>query len=219
MADEASRQGTIYWTPEILAFVEKIHAGHDEHLQRAFDAPGIHGMPAIQVGASEGKLLGLLLALAGARKVVEIGTLAGYSALWMTRHLPPEGHIWSIELDPRHLDVAQANLKAAGMKDRVTLLEGPALDILGILEKHGPFDAVFIDADKGNYDRYGRWAAKHLRPGGLLLADNAFFFGRLLEDSADAAAVRRLHQEVPADFDSVCIPTPDGVLLGIRRGF
>jgi len=217
MADEASRQGTIYWNPEILAFVRNLHAGHDEHLQRAFDAPGIHGLPAIQVGPSEGKLLGLLLRFSGAKKVVEVGTLAGYSALWMARYLPPDGHLWTIELDPKHLDVAQANLKAAGLRDRVTLLEGPALDILGILEKHGPFDAIFVDADKGNYDRYGRWAAKHLRPGGLLLADNAFYFGRLLEDSPEAAAVRRFHQEVPADFDSVCIPTPDGLLLGIRR--
>lgn len=217
MADEASRQGTIYWTPGILEFVQKLHAGHDAHLQRAFDAPGAHGMPAIQVGPSEGKLLGLLVRLSGAKKVVEVGTLAGYSAMWMARYLPRDGHLWTIELDPKHLDVAQANLKAAGLKDRATLLEGAALDILGILEKHGPFDAMFIDADKENYDRYGKWAAKNLRAGGLLLADNAFCFGRLLEDTPEAAAVRRFHQEIPADFDSVCIPTPDGLLVGIKR--
>ena len=95
---------------------------------------------------------------------------------------------------------------------------GPALEILPSLGPDAPFDAVFIDADKGNYDGYGRWAARHLRRGGLLLGDNAFYFGKLLDrgDPA-AAAMRRFHEEAKDAFDTVCVPTPDGLLLGIRR--
>ncbi len=218
MADPDSRAGMAYITPEILELVQKIHAPHDVYLQRAYDAPAMEGMPAIQVGPSEGKLLGLLLQISGARKVVELGTLAGYSAIWMARHLPPDGHLWTVEENPKHADVAQAGLAAAGLAERVTVVEGEALAVLKVLERHGPFDAVFVDADKTSYDAYGRWAAKHLRPGGLLLADNAFCFKGLMGDSPEAAAVRRLHQETAAAFDSVCIPTPDGLLLGVKRG-
>jgi caffeoyl-CoA O-methyltransferase len=217
MADEESRQGEAYGTPQILEFVNGIHAGHDEALQRAFDSPGTHGMPAIQVAPEEGKLLGILLRICGAKKVVEVGTLAGYSAIWLARHLQPEGHLWTIEQDPKHADVAQANIKAAGLQDAVTVVEGPALGVLEILERHGPFDAVFIDADKGSYDRYGRWAAKNLRPGGLLMADNAYFFKQLMDDTPEASAMRRFHRETALAFDSVCIPTPDGMVLGVRR--
>lgn len=217
MADQDSRGGATYISPEILSFVAGVHAPHDEALKRAFEAPGEHGMPAIQVGPSEGKLLHLLLKLVGAKKVVEVGALAGYSAIWMARALASEGHLWTVELDPKHVEVTQANLKAAGLSGKVTVIEGAALAVLGILEKHGPFDAVFIDADKGSYDQYGRWAAKNLRQGGLLIADNAFYFKELLSDAPEAAAVRRLHQEAPAQFDSVCIPTPDGLMVGVKR--
>lgn len=114
--------------------------------------------------------------------------------------------------------MAEDVFRQAGLDDRVTCLEGDALSVLDELARdHAPFDAVFIDADKGNYDRYGRWAATHLRRGGLLLADNAYLFGRLLEDSAEAAAMRRFHEEATRAFDSVCIPTPDGLVLGVKR--
>jgi caffeoyl-CoA O-methyltransferase len=174
-------------------------------------------MPAIQVAPSEGKLLGMLIALAGARRVVEVGTLAGYSALRIARALPEDGKLWSIEYDPRHAAVARASIAAAGLSERVEVLEGPGVEVLARLVPHGPFDAVFIDADKGNYDRYGRWAHANLRSGGLLLGDNAYLFGRLLEDSPEAAAMRRFHEEAAASFDTVCIPTPDGLLLGVKR--
>jgi caffeoyl-CoA O-methyltransferase len=217
MADNDSRTGHRYASPEILAWVESLHAGHDPGLARAFEAPALLGLPPIQVGASEGKLLTLLLRLASARRAVEFGALAGYSALRMAQALPEDGHLWSLELDPGHAEVARENLRAAGVGERVTVITGPALEALPGLEANGPFDAVFLDADKGRYDLYGRWAARHLRRGGLLLVDNAYFFGDLLGDSPDAAAVRRCHEEAASAFDTVCIPTPDGLLLGIRR--
>ena len=217
MADPHSRTGSTYLDSAILEFVQKVHAAHDEWLARAFAAPEAHGMPAIQVGPSAGKLIGTLLRLIQAGKVVEVGTLAGYSALWIARALREDGHLWTVEADPKHADVAQANIKAAGLQDKVTVVEGPALGVLGILERHGPFDAVFVDADKENYPAYGRWAADNLREGGLLLADNAFYFGGLMEDSSGAAAMRRFHQEAASAFETVCIPTPDGLLLGLKR--
>jgi caffeoyl-CoA O-methyltransferase len=217
MADVTSRAGSRYADSEIVAFVERVHASHDAALTRAFDAPAAHGMPAIQVAPSEGKLLGLILRLAGARKVVELGTLAGYSAIQMARALPPDGKLYSIELDPRHAAVARANIEAAGLGDRVEVRVGEGAVVLEQLSSLAPFDAVFLDADKQGYPGYARWAARNLRPGGVLLADNSYFFGRLLADDPSAAAMRRFHEELPAHFDSVCIPTPDGLVLGLRR--
>ncbi|MBK9064602.1 MAG: O-methyltransferase [Acidobacteria bacterium] len=217
MADTDSRAGLSYATREILDWVAKAHAPHDAAAGRAFDAPAAHGMPAIQLGPSEAKAVALLLKLAGAKKVVEVGTLAGYSALVMARALPGDGHLWTIEYEPKHARVARGNLEAAGLAGRVTVLEGAGLDVLPTLEALGPFDAVFIDADKRNYDGYGRWAAKNVRKGGLLIGDNAFLFGRLLEDSEEAAALRRFHEDAREAFDTVCLPTLDGLLIGLRR--
>lgn len=217
MADPSSRAGARYATSEVLAWVHAVHGPPDDGLSRAFDAPEREGLPAIQVGPSEGRLLHVLLRLAGARRVVEVGTLAGYSTIHMARALAPGGHLWTVEADPRHAAVARDSLRAAGVADRVTVCEGPALDVLPTLGPHGPFDAVFLDADKGNYDQYGRWAAAHLRAGGLLLGDNAYYFGELLADTDAAAAMRRFHEEAAAGFDSVCVPTPDGLVVGIKR--
>lgn len=217
MADDDSRRGHRYDSPEILAYLNELHAGHDAALASAFAAPELQGLPAIQVGMSEGKLLTLLLRLARAEKVVEFGTLAGYSAIRMARGLPADGRLWTLELEEGHAAVARENFAAAGLADRVEILVGPALESLPAIEPEGPFDAVFIDADKGRYDLYGRWAASNLRTGGLLLVDNAYYFGQLLDPGPEAAAVRRCHEEALLAFDTVCIPTPDGLLLGIRK--
>ena len=221
MADHDSRRGHRYDSPEILAYLNDLHAGHDGvhglGLATAFAAPALRGLPAIQVGMSEGKLLTLLLRLAGARKVVEFGTLAGYSAIRITQALPADGRLWTLELEEKHASVARENLVVAGLSDRVEVLVGPALEAMPALESEGPFDAVFLDADKGRYDLYGRWAAANLRQGGLLLVDNAYYFGQLLEQSPDALAMRRCHEEAAQAFDTVCIPTPDGLVLGIKK--
>jgi caffeoyl-CoA O-methyltransferase len=217
MADRDSRAGTQYASADILDYVNRIHAGHDPGLERAFRASDDTDIPAIQVGPGEGRLLELLLRLVNARVVVEIGTLAGYSAIRCARALGEGGHLWTIEYLASHAEVARANIEAAGLGGVVDVVVGAALEVLPTLEKHGPFDAVFIDADKENYDHYGRWAARHLRPGGLLIGDNAFLFGHLLEDTPAAHAMRRFHEEATRGFDSVCIPTPDGLLLGIKR--
>ena len=217
MADNDSRAGLVYFTRQLLDWTTKVHASHDAALQQAFDAPAQHGLPAIQLAPSEAKLTELLLKLAGAKKVVEVGTLAGYSALRLARALPPDGHVHTIEYDPKHAAVAREVIAKAGESARITVHVGKGVDVLPTLEPHGPFCGVFIDADKESYDQYGRWAAKNLRQGGLLLGDNVFLFGDLLDETPRAAAMRRFHEEAKAHFDTVCIPTPDGLLLGIRQ--
>lgn len=217
MADNDSRKGFRYTDPELLAYVDRVHASHDAGLAAAFETPDGTDMPAIMVGPSEGRFLELLLRLIGARRVVEIGCLAGYSAIRMGRALPPDGHLWSIEYNPAFAETARKNIAAAGLADRVEVVTGAGLDVLPGLEGHGPFDVVFIDADKGNYDRYGAWAEQNLRPGGLLIGDNAYLFGNLLDESETAAAMRRFHERASEAFDSVCVPTPDGMLLGLKK--
>jgi caffeoyl-CoA O-methyltransferase len=216
MADQDSRAGERYASAQILEYVARTHHAEDPALRRAFDAPSRHGMPEIQLGPAEGRLLELLLRLVDARKVVERGTLAGYSALWMARALPPGGHLWTIEADPRHARVAAEVIGEAGLGERVSILKGDAADILPTLRDSGPFCAVFLDADKGRYDSYGRWATENLRPGGLLIGDNAYLFGRLLDDSDEAEAMRRFHEEMARHYRSVCVPTPDGLAVGVR---
>jgi caffeoyl-CoA O-methyltransferase len=150
--------------------------------------------------------------------VVEIGTLAGYSAIWMARALPSDGKLYTLELEPRHAEVARRNIAAAGLADRIEVCVGDSLVSLERLAASGPYCAVFVDADKARYDEYGRWALANLRPGGLLIGDNAFLFGRLLDPAdATAAVMRRFHLEMRDAFDSTCIPTPDGLAVGIRR--
>jgi caffeoyl-CoA O-methyltransferase len=217
MADNDSRSGLVYFTPALLDWTTQLHASNDPALQQAFDAPEKNGMPAIQLAPSEARLTELLLKLAGAKKVVEVGTLAGYSALRMARALPPDGEVHTIEYDARHAEVARGVIAAANETKRVHVYVGRGVDVLPTLEAKGPFDGIFIDADKESYDLYGRWAAKNLRSGGVLIGDNVFLFSQLLEDSPRAAAMRRFHEEAKAHFDTVCIPTPDGLLLGIKR--
>jgi caffeoyl-CoA O-methyltransferase len=215
MSDPDSRTGSRYTTPEITRFVDSVHAQHDAGLARAFSASESHGLPAIQLAASEGKLLTLLMRLCGARQVVEVGTLAGYSALRIVRGLAPGGRLWTFELDPQHAQVARANLAAAGVAGQVEVRVGPALDGLAALEPEGPFDAVFIDADKAGYPDYARWARRNLRSGGLLIGDNAYYFGELLSDRPESARMREFHEYVSREFDSVCVPTPDGLVVAV----
>ena len=215
MADNDSRAGARYATSEITDYTARVHAAHDRGLAAAFATPA--DMPAIQVGQSEGRLLNLLARMVGATKIVEVGTLAGYSAIQLASALPPTGHLWSIEFNPKHAEVARSNIAAAGLADRVTVEVGAGRDILPTLVAHGPFDVVFIDADKVNYDHYGRWAIEHLRSGGLVVGDNAYLFGELLDATDSGRAMRAFHEDVAAACHSVCAPTPDGLVIGIKK--
>jgi predicted O-methyltransferase YrrM len=159
---------------------------HDPALEAAREANAAAGMPAIDVAPTEGKLLHLLARMVGARRILEIGTLGGYSTIWLARALPADGHLITLELSPKHAEVAQANLERAGVAARVEIRVGPALDSLDELDRQGakPFDLIFIDADKSNNASYLGWALKFSRPGSLIIVDNVVRDGRVV-DAAD----------------------------------
>ena len=218
MADNDSRAGKRYDDPEIRSFLNELHAAHDAGLERAFKTPQENpDIPAIMLSPSEARMVELLLRIHGAKKVVEVGTLVGYSALRIAAGIGAGGKLWSIEYDATHAEIARANIAAAGHADRVEVLVGKGVDMLATIEGHGPFDAIFIDADKESYHLYGAWATRHLRQGGLIIADNAYVFGNLLGDTAAGRSVKQLHEDVARHYDSVCIPTPDGVLIGVKK--
>lgn len=217
MADNDSRAGKRYAVPAITNYLNGVHCAHDANLEAAFQAPAANDMPAIMISPTEGRTVELLLRMIGARRVVEVGTLAGYSAIRMAAALPPDGRLYTVEYDAKHVEVARTAIARAGFADRVQVIHGAALDVLPTLVQHGPFDAVFIDADKVNYDRYGEWAVANLRPGGLLLGDNAYLFGDLMDDSDRGRAMRRFHEYAAQTCHSVCLSTPDGLLLGIKK--
>lgn len=217
MASRESRSGTRYSTPGVLEFVDRLHVPHDFALDEAYNAPDREKIPSIQLSRGEAKAVAMMLRLIRACKVVEVGTLAGYSTIHIARALEAGGRLWTIEAEARHVEIARRNLVQAGVHDRVEVVHGHAPDVLERVEPYAPFDAIFVDANKIHYDYYGRWAASHLRVGGLLLVDNAYLFGTLLDDTPTAASVRRLHEDSRYHFDTVCVPTPDGLLVGIRR--
>jgi len=150
------------------------------------------GMPRIEVAPTAGKLLMLLARIQGARRVLEIGTLAGFSTIWLARGLPGDGHITTCEFLPEHAAVARGNIDAAGFGAMVDIRIGPALDTLPTLAGGEPYDFVFIDADKGNDTNYLQWALKLTRPGSVIVMDNVIWEGTILDpgDDPDAAAIR-----------------------------
>jgi predicted O-methyltransferase YrrM len=163
---------------------------------RALDAALAHnaqqGLPAIDVSATQGKLLMLLCRLAGARRVLEIGTLGGYSTIWLARGIAGGGTVVTLEVNPHHADAARSNVMRAGLADRVDLRVGSALDTLPLLldDSAAPFDVVFIDADKPNNPAYLQWALRLSRPGTLLVLDNVVRDGSILNaDSIDDRVV------------------------------
>ncbi|MCC3274182.1 O-methyltransferase [Arthrobacter zhangbolii] len=143
------------------------------------------GLPAIEVSAAQGKFLMLLAGIRGARRILEIGTLGGFSTAWLARALPPDGELVTCEYEPRHAEVARANLERAGLGGLVTIRVGEALHTLPTLA--GPFDLVFIDADKVNNPVYLDWAVRLSRPGSLIVVDNVVRGGSVLDPDGDAA--------------------------------
>lgn len=223
MADPESRQGSSYGEPAVRKLIDGLYHPEDEAMAEAAAAIQRESLPAIQIGRGDGAILALLLTAIGARRVVEIGTLSGYSALWILRALPADGRLWTLEADPHHAEVARRVLDRPEVRDRVQLVEGPARQTLPGLEVEGPFDAVFIDADKGSYPIYGEWALANLRSGGMVLADNAYLFGHLAERTPDGrvtaeeiAAMRRFHRLLAERCPHrACLPTPDGLAVAI----
>jgi predicted O-methyltransferase YrrM len=176
----------------------------DAALDAALAATSEAGMPAIAVSAPQGKMLALLARIAGARRILEIGTLGGYSTIWMARALPAGGRLVSLEVDPKHAEVARRNLTAAGVEGVAEIRVAPALDTLAqmVEAKEAPFDLVFIDADKANIPAYVDRSIELSHPGTVIVVDNVVRNGALLDESGekpDVVGVRRMHEQLAAD--------------------
>ncbi|GMV99166.1 MAG: O-methyltransferase [Candidatus Hydrogenedentota bacterium] len=169
-------------------YIEGLFVPADPVFEAALDAAHRGGLPEIQISPVQGKFLYLLAKLTGAKRILELGTLAGYSTIWLARALPAGGRLITLEYSEHHATVARANIARAGLAGCVEILTGPALDSLPKLAERSeaPFDLVFIDADKNNYPGYLDWVLRLVRPGGLILSDNVVRDGNVLnENSAD----------------------------------
>jgi predicted O-methyltransferase YrrM len=212
-------------SPQLEAYDRYIashFAAEDSALHGARETMQREGLPSIQVSPSEGKLLHVLVLLIGARRILEIGTLGGYSAIWMARALPEDGRLISLEIDPHHAEVSRQNLEQAGLAGKTEVRVGPAGETLAQMAKDGEplFDLVFIDADKGGYPEYLQLSLPLTRAGGVILADNAL--QGVLQPGADTG-ITRYNQAVASNADLTSIMLPilrgdlDGLLVSIKR--
>jgi len=185
-------------------FIEQRLIGADKALQNATQSAVVAGLPNISVSATQGKLLFLLAQMCQARSILELGTLAGYSAIWLARALAPGGRLVTIEFDPKHAQIAADNFRRAGLSDRIDLRIGAALEVLPKLasERAGPFDLFFIDADKSNTAEYFDWSLRLARPGSVIIVDNVIRKGAILDPKcadSDVIGIRRLYDRLAAE--------------------
>ena len=179
---------------EVDRFLGGLLVGSDPVLEAALAANTASGLPVIDLSPTQGKLLHLLARLTGAKRVLELGALGGYSTIWLARALPADGWLVSLELEPDYADVARANVARAGLAALVEIRVGPALEALPKLaaDGSGPFDLVFVDADKENTPAYFDWALKLTRPGSVIVVDNVVRGGAIVEKSHGDPSVEAL---------------------------
>jgi predicted O-methyltransferase YrrM len=191
------------WTA-VDSYISDLFLESDPVLDAALASSTAAGLPAISVSPAQGKLLHLLARVQGARNILEIGTLGGYSTIWLARALPADGHLISLELDPKHAEVARANVARAGLAAKVEIRLGRALDSLQqlVAEGRSPFDLIFIDADKPGYSDYLQWSLKLARRGTLIIADNVVRKGEVANSaSADVnvQGIRKFNELLAAE--------------------
>lgn len=207
----------------LSGYVARVYQPEDEVLREIRERSARAGLPDIQVAALDARHLEVLARAVGARKAVEIGTLGGYSGVSIMRGMGEDGVLETVELEPKHAAVARESFVRAGFGRRARVHVGRATVLLPELARLAPFDFCFIDADKEGYPAYLRWAADSLRPGGLVVLDNAFLFGHLAEPPVGeyAAAITAMQQahELLAQrhlFRATVLPTGEGMAVGVR---
>lgn len=203
-------------------YIAALFAPEDDVLRALREEADRSGLPPISIPPETGRLLQFLLRAVGARRVLEVGTLGGYSAIWMARALPADGRVLSLEIDPARAEFARRHIARAGLGRAIEVREGPALQLLPALDGER-FDVVFLDADKEPLPTYFDWAIRLLRPGGLVIADNALRGGRVLDagdDDPDVRGVRELNRKLAADprVTGLVLPIGDGVAVGVYTG-
>jgi predicted O-methyltransferase YrrM len=213
---------------QIDAYIGQLFIPHDEAVAQGLQDAAAADLPSINVSANEGKLLYLIARMAKAKRVLEIGTLGGYSSTWLTRALPSDGKVITLELEQKHADVARRNLDRNGIGDRVEIRVGRAIDSLRkmIASGEAPFDVIFIDADKENYIEYLNLSLQLAHVGTVILADNLIRNGRVLADhpaDANARAVKAYNETIAKHprLDSIILPiirtNLDGLSISIVR--
>ena len=208
-------------------YISQLFHDEDDCLKATEQSIIESGIPQISISPNQGKFLQLLAKLCNAKKMLEMGTLGGYSTIWMARALPENGKLVTLEIDRKHAEVAQQNFNRCGLATKIDIRLGKAIDILPQLEGEGPFDMIFIDADKPPYTEYFQWALKLSRPGTLIIADNVIREGKvLLKESPDemVAGVKRFNEylanctEVTATiFQTVGAKEHDGMAIAIVK--
>lgn len=215
--------------PQIDTYIEDLFSKNDDALSGALEESQKNGLPAINVSANEGKLLYMLAKMSGAGKILEIGTLGGYSTIWLARALPDGGKLLSLEYSPKHAEVARANVERAGLSGKVEVRVGAGLELLPEIAANGegPFDLFFIDADKDNYPGYLDWCIKLSRPGSVILSDNLIRDGAVLSPPPDDNAARviaefnrtlAIHPRLQAIILPIARESIDGLGIAVVRG-
>ena len=189
------RTSNDHWT-DVDRYITDLFVPPDAALDAALQASSAAGLPAINVAPNQGKFLMLLAQIQGARNILEIGTLGAYSTIWLARALPADGHLITLEYDPKHAEVARANIARAGLANLVELRLGSALETLPrlVAEVAGPFDLIFIDADKPGYPDYFKWALKLSRRGSVIVADNVVRDGAVIDPASDDPRVQGMRR-------------------------
>jgi caffeoyl-CoA O-methyltransferase len=203
-------------------YIVGLYAGEDEALRMAREESPKKGLPAISVNPEEGRFLQFLVRACGVQKAVEIGTLGGYSGIWIARGLAPGGKLITLEKDPAHAQVAREHFMTGDVANLVEVRVGNAHHLLADLAGEGPFDFVFIDAEKEGYQAYFDWAMENIRMNGVIAAHNAFRGGSVANDRADdtySEIMRKFNQRVAADprVISTIFPAGDGTLLAVKK--
>lgn len=205
-------------------YISSTFAEEDDTLARIRRQIPERGLPEIMLSSEEAAFLHFLAVAIGARRIIEVGTLGGYSGVWLARALPAEGSLTTIDINPKHAEVAREHFELAGLDDKVDLRVGDAVEVLPELSDRGPYDMLFLDSDGRGYMGYLEWALDNLRPGGVLTAHNAFAYGGqvLQADSQDEAvqARRRFNQRLADDprLVSTIFPAGDGISVAGLRG-
>jgi caffeoyl-CoA O-methyltransferase len=205
--------------PALARWAEETFAPEDALLTQIRARAAAAGLPEIAVGRMDGLTLEVLARAVGAKKAVELGTLAGYSGVCLLRGMGEGGFLHTFEYEPRHAAVATETFRAAGLAERVQIHVGAALERLREIEGEGPFDLVFVDADKTGYPRYLEWAEQHLKVGGVVLCDNAFAWGRVLrggDPGVEAIATTNKRLGAGGRWRATMLPTAEGLALGVK---
>jgi caffeoyl-CoA O-methyltransferase len=211
------------YNDDLSSYITKTFAGEDQALRLIRRGITESGLPQISIKPEEGRFLQFLATANGAKLALEIGTLGGYSGTWITRGLAENGRLITLEVNPHHAAVAREHFKIAGVADRVEVRQGNALDLLPDLGSAGPFDFIFIDAEKESYPKYLDWAMENLRPGGIIVAHNAFLHRDILKEGDKTERINAMQQfnhRLASDqrMLSTIFPAGDGLAIGVFRG-